>query len=74
MTSFIKANFHPGLLAAAVGFLGHELVRVVMALIDSHSGAKIMLTRPIANRIITPTLIFYDGAVAGLFEWLSRIR
>ena len=28
MTSFIKANFHPGLLAAAVGFLGHELVRV----------------------------------------------
>jgi hypothetical protein len=39
-----------------------------MAVVDGHSGAKIMLTRPIANRITTPTLIFYHGAVAGLFQ------
>jgi hypothetical protein len=38
-----------------------------MAVVDGHSGAKIMLTGPIANRIVTPTLIFYHGAVAGLF-------
>lgn len=74
MTGLIQVTFHPWLLAAAVGILGHELVRVVMAVVDGHSGAKIMLTGPIANRITTPTLIFHHVAVAGLFEWLSRIR
>jgi hypothetical protein len=57
----IQAALYPGPLAAAVGLLGHELVRVVMAVIDSHSGAKIMLTGPIANRIVTPMLITTYG-------------
>jgi hypothetical protein len=50
MTRLIQATLQLGLLAAAVSHLGHELVRVVMAVVDSYSGAKIMLTVAIANR------------------------
>ena len=39
-----------------------------MAIFRVHAAGNIMLTGPIANRIVTLTLIFQHGAFAGFFQ------